>query len=83
MRQPSAGQLGFIDSNLMPVAATAVVLIYLVGVLSRWDSAPWYEWVGAAGGAGGAIWFWIWDIMRDRRRGRRGSQDDGDRSQGR
>lgn len=83
-RRQTAGEIGFTDSNLMPIAATFVVLIYLGGVISRWESAPWYEWLGAVAGSGGAIWFWVWDWMQSRRQRRRDEDDSGDdRAEGR
>lgn len=78
MGRQMPNRLGFTDSNLMPVAATLVCLAYLGGVISRRESAAWYEWLGAVAGAGGAIWFWVWDVMRSRRPGRRDQEESTD-----
>ncbi len=54
-------------SNLMPLAATLVVLFYALGVAFR-RSPLWYEWVAAALGAAFAVWFWYTELKRARRR---------------
>lgn len=57
--------------HLMPLAATFVVGLYAAGVLLR-RSPLWYEWVAAAAGVAFAVWFWITEVQRARRRRSRG-----------
>jgi hypothetical protein len=52
-----------LDSNLMPVAATAVVVIYALGMI-RSGTVSWYHWVAITAGAGFATWFWLSEIGR-------------------
>jgi len=58
------------DSNLMPLAATIVAVLYALGVVVR-RSSHWYEWIAAAAGAGFAIWFWLTEYRRAKRSARR------------
>jgi drug/metabolite transporter (DMT)-like permease len=58
-------------SNLMPLLATLVVFVYAAGVILRGKGAPWYEWAGAVAGLLFAAWFWLAELRRVRRRGRR------------
>lgn len=59
--------LRVVDSNLMPLAATIVVLFYAAGVITR-RPALWYEWLAVAAGVGFAIWFWFTEYKRAQRR---------------
>lgn len=52
-----------LDSNLMPVAATFVVVLYAFGMI-RSGAVPWYHWVAITAGAGFAAWFWFSEIGR-------------------
>lgn len=64
--------------NLMPLAASVVVLVYAIGVGLRWWEAAWYELLAALAGIGFAIWFWVADYLRtqrQRRADRSGSDD--------
>jgi hypothetical protein len=56
-----------VDSNLMPLAATVVVLIYAAGVIIR-HGGLWYEWLAVVAGVGFATWFWFTEYKRVQRR---------------
>jgi len=53
--------------NLMPLAASVVVLLFAAGVLIR-QSTLWYEWAAALAGVAFAVWFWFTELMRARRK---------------
>lgn len=55
------------QTNLMPLAATVVVVFYAAGVLLQ-PAPAWWEYLVAAAGAAFCIWFWITELQRARRR---------------
>lgn|GEM_PF-3003293 len=60
------------SGRAMVLAATAVVLMYMVGVIVR-RSTAWWEWLAALAGLAFAVWFWFTEFRRAaERRGKDG-----------
>jgi hypothetical protein len=53
--------------NLMPLAASMVIAIYVIGVIVR-RSTLWYEWLAVLAGVAFACWFWYAEWQRAKRR---------------